>query len=84
VALGWTDEKIHQHLQKMNYIDPNTKKEFRNRSLDPAFLEQIWKPDIFIGSILIFIYYQFIINIINFSRFKMKWSGQTKSLSLAN
>jgi len=33
----------------MNYTDPKTKKKFRDRSLDAKFLDEIWKPDIFIG-----------------------------------
>jgi len=56
VALGWQDFRIEGHLLKLNNTDPNTNMTFTNRSLDAQFLDQIWKPDIFIGSILFFIY----------------------------
>jgi len=52
IELGWYDARIYRHLKQMNFTDPNTNMEFRNRSLDATFLDQIWKPDIFIGSFL--------------------------------
>jgi len=49
VGLQWRDAKIEKYLEDINYIDPASKKRFKDKSLDADFLDQIWKPDVFIG-----------------------------------